>query len=97
MKRWEKYGTIRHKLYLSDGGTEAGTLYFGGSGSCYFQIYIGGGSDEIVLTADTLEGAKREAEKWLAERYKKDIEMHERCIKALHENVDSLESEGEQG
>ena len=77
MKHW-KDGNRRYELNIAN--KEAGILYFDERVGYYFRIYIGGSSYEKILEATTLINAKNEAEIWLAEKYRQQIELHKQAI-----------------
>lgn len=93
MKYWEKYGTVGYELLLDDSGFAAGNLYFKESEGGSFVAYIGGRRNEVILTAKTLRGAQKEAERWLIKKYGEEIERHEQIVANLRESVSILKGE----
>ena len=91
VKRW-KDGKNRFALYLN--GSEACVMRYRENNNYHIMTSFGNGMSEGVVNADSIDAAKKAAEKWLADRFKAEINMHNGCIHKLKMKTLILETKG---
>lgn len=91
VKRW-KDGKNRFALYLN--GTEACVMRYRENNEYYIMTQFGNGISDGVINADSIDAAKKAAEKWLADSFKAEINMHNDCIHKLKMKTLILETKG---